>query len=240
MKTLLLFAALALSINVFGQSKKEQIITLNNSIDSLNTVLKTTRDNASKDIGGLNTTIVGLNSEITQLKSDVSSLESSTTKLTKENDKFKLDLGELSEKNLELEAKLKAIEVEKQNESSPLMFNLIVSNQRASPAGIVYSDGTIMTIADYKIELLDANTVIAAFVSEYAAAVYLEAEKDVVRIRSEAGAKTTYTFEKTKDDEVIIFQNYFYSGLFREFWSKTYKKDLNDNWKLINCEGDCD
>ena len=111
MKTLLLFATLALSINVFGQSKKEQIITLNNSIDSLNTVLKTTRDNASKDIGGLNTTIVGLNSEITQLKSDVSSLESSTTKLTKENDKFKLDLGELSEKNLELEAKLKIQEI---------------------------------------------------------------------------------------------------------------------------------
>ena len=84
---------------MFGQSKKEQIITLNNSIDSLNTVLVTTRANATKDIDGLN-------SEIAQLKSDVSSLESSMAKLTKENDKFKLDLKELSQKNLALEAKL--------------------------------------------------------------------------------------------------------------------------------------
>jgi hypothetical protein len=42
----------------------------------LNTVLSTTRDNASNDIGGLNTTIDGLNSELAQLRSDVSSLES--------------------------------------------------------------------------------------------------------------------------------------------------------------------
>ena len=105
MKNLLLFVALALSINVFGQSKKDQIITLNNSIDSLNTVLSTTRDNSAKDISSLN-------NEINQLKNDVSSLESSTTKLTKDNEKFKLDLAELSQKNLALEAKLKAIEEE--------------------------------------------------------------------------------------------------------------------------------
>lgn len=124
MKLLLTF--ILLSGVCFGQSKKEQIDALNNSIDSLNTVLSTTRDNASKDIDGLNTTIDGLNttidslnSEIAQLKSDVSSLESSVStlekdksKLTRENEKFKTDLDEMSKKNLELEAKLKAIEAE--------------------------------------------------------------------------------------------------------------------------------
>ncbi len=43
MKLLLTF--LILTGVCFGQSKKVQIIALNNSIDSLNTVLKNTRDN---------------------------------------------------------------------------------------------------------------------------------------------------------------------------------------------------
>ena len=102
MKKLLLFGVLALSINAFGQSKKEQIVALNYSIDSLNTVLSTARDKSSKDIQGLN-------SEITQLKNDVSSLESSTTKLTKDNEKLKLDMETISKKKLELEAELKAM-----------------------------------------------------------------------------------------------------------------------------------
>jgi outer membrane murein-binding lipoprotein Lpp len=106
MKNLLLFGVLALCLNSYGQSKKQQIVALNYSIDSLNIVLETTRDNASKDIDGLNTTIDSLNSEIAQLKSDVSSLESSTTKLTSDNEKLKLDLEEMSKKNLELEVKL--------------------------------------------------------------------------------------------------------------------------------------
>ena len=104
--TKLLLAFLLLSSVCFGQSKKEQIEALNHSIDSLNAVLSTTRDNASKAFGALNTTIDGLNSEIAQLKSDVSSLESSTNKLSKDNEKLKLDLEELSKKYLELEAKL--------------------------------------------------------------------------------------------------------------------------------------
>ena len=110
MKTL--FTFLLLSSVCLGQSKNAQIEGLNKTIDSLNIVLSTTRDNASRDIGALNTTIDGLNSEIAQLKNDVSSLESSTTKLTSDSEKLKLDLAEMSKKNLELEAKLKAIEAE--------------------------------------------------------------------------------------------------------------------------------
>ena len=89
MKTLLLFGAIALSINVFGQSKKDQIITLNNSIDSLNAVLVTTRDNSTKEIGSLNDKVKEVSDEVTALKSDLTNLQASNVKLTKENEKFK-------------------------------------------------------------------------------------------------------------------------------------------------------
>jgi regulator of replication initiation timing len=110
----LLITFVILSTTCFGQSKKEQIVALNHSIDSLNTLLSTTRDNASKDIESRDATIDSLQSEISQLKSAVSGLETSVStlekdksKLTLENEKFKTDLEEMSKKNLELEAKLK-------------------------------------------------------------------------------------------------------------------------------------
>lgn len=110
----LLITFLILSTTCFGQSKKEQIVSLNHSIDSLNTLLLTTRDNASKDIESRDATIDSLQSEISQLKSAVSGLETSVStlekdksKLTLENEKFKTDLAELSKKNLELADSLK-------------------------------------------------------------------------------------------------------------------------------------
>ena len=108
----LLFTFLLLSSVCLGQSKKDQIITLNTSIDSLNTVLSTTRDNASKDIGALNDKIGEISTKVTALRSDLTNLQASNNKLTKENEKFKTDLGELSKKNLQLDAKLKAVELE--------------------------------------------------------------------------------------------------------------------------------
>ena len=126
MKTLLLFAALALSINVFGQSKKEQIITLNNSIDSLNAVLVTTRDNSTKEIKSLNDKIKEVSDEVTALKSDLTNLQTSNVKLTKENEKLKLDLEELSQKNLTLEARVRAFQEEKY--SSQKSFTSITEN----------------------------------------------------------------------------------------------------------------
>ena len=90
MKNLLLFGVLALCLNSYGQSKKQQIVALNYSIDSLNVILSITRNKAAKDIGELNTTIEGLNTtieglnttievlseEISDLKRDLSELES--------------------------------------------------------------------------------------------------------------------------------------------------------------------
>ena len=108
----LLFAFILLSSVCFGQSKKDQIEGLNGTIDSLNTVLSTARDKASKESGALNTTIDGLNSEISQLKSDLAKMDASVTQLTRKNETYAKDLEELSKKNLELEAKLKEIKVE--------------------------------------------------------------------------------------------------------------------------------
>ena len=105
----LLFTFLLLSSVCLGQSKKKQIIALNNSIDSLNTVLSTTRDNSAKDISSLNDKIGEISAEVTTLKSDLTNLQSSNNELTKENEKFKTDLGELSKKNLELEETISAI-----------------------------------------------------------------------------------------------------------------------------------
>ena len=119
MKLLLTF--ILLTGVCFGQSRKEQIITLNKSIDSLNTVLSTTRDNSTKEATELNTTIEALNKEITVLKENVAELENTNVKATEENEKLKTDLGELTQQNLALEAKLKAIEVE--NESNTLYVN---------------------------------------------------------------------------------------------------------------------
>ena len=127
MKNLLLFGVLALCLNSYGQSKKQQIVALNYSIDSLNVILSITRNKAAKDIGELNTTIEGLNTtieglnttiedlseEISDLKRDLSELESSVSTLEKdksklalENEKFKTDLEEISKKNSDLEAKM--------------------------------------------------------------------------------------------------------------------------------------
>lgn len=102
MRNSLLFGALALSINAFGQSKKEQIAALNYSIDSLNTVLSKTIDNASKEADNLNKTINNLKTQNSQLKSDVSSLQSSRRTYEYEIDKLMTSFEQLAKKNLEL------------------------------------------------------------------------------------------------------------------------------------------
>jgi hypothetical protein len=90
----------------FSQSKKEQIESLNGTIDSLTTVLQTTRYNASHQVTVLNTTIDSLNTAISELKSGLSELRSSIAILEKDNailtlekKKFKTDLDDLNKKN---------------------------------------------------------------------------------------------------------------------------------------------
>jgi FtsZ-binding cell division protein ZapB len=118
MKNLLIF--LLISTTSFAQNKKEQIEILNFRVDSLNTVLKTTRANSAKDISILNDKIKEISEEVTALQGELTTLQASNNELSKgneklktdlgelskENDKLKTDLGELSKKKLELEAKL--------------------------------------------------------------------------------------------------------------------------------------
>ena len=104
----LLITFLLISGVCFGQNRKDQIEALNKSIDSLNTVLSTTRDNSAKDISSLNDKIKEVTDEVTALKSDLTNLQASNNKLSKENEKFKTDLEEMSKKNLELEGKISA------------------------------------------------------------------------------------------------------------------------------------
>ena len=124
MKNLLIF--LLISTTSFAQNKKEQIEILNFRVDSLNTVLATTRDNSDKDISLLNDKIKEISEEVTALKSDLTNLQTSNNKLSKENEKFKTDLGELSKKNLELEAKVQAVELKKTSFETVKVGNLEV------------------------------------------------------------------------------------------------------------------
>jgi regulator of replication initiation timing len=89
MKNLLIF--LLISTTSFAQNKKEQIEILNFRVDSLNTVLATTRDNSAKDISILN-------DKIKKVRDELTNLQTSNNKLPKENDKLKTILGELSKK----------------------------------------------------------------------------------------------------------------------------------------------
>jgi regulator of replication initiation timing len=109
----LLFTFILLSSICFGQSKKDQIESLNGTIDSLTSVLSNTRVKSVEDISSLNSKIKEISDEITAIKGELTNLQASSTKLTTENDKLKIDLGELFMKNLELEAKLKVVEEER-------------------------------------------------------------------------------------------------------------------------------
>ena len=239
MKLLPLSTLLLITILSYGQSKNQQIEFLTFRVDSLNNELSTTRDKAFKDIQSRDATIDGLKTELTQLKSDLSDLESFTTLLTTDNQILKLDMEEMSMKNLELEAKLITIEDEIKNKVDDLKLNLITFNEEESPAGIID-----MTVADYVIQLLDGSTVIDTFRSEYAEAVYFEPEEGVVYTRSEAGSQSTYYFRKIGTHEVTVIKTWYHpdfseDGHDEDIWIKTYKRNINNNWELFNCKGEC-
>ncbi len=237
MKLLPLCTLLLITSLSYGQSKKQQIEFLTFRVDSLNNELSTTRDKAFKDIQSRDATIDGLKKELTQLKSDLSDLESFTTLLTTDNQILKLDLEELSMKNLELEAKLITIEDVIKNKLDDLKLNLITFNEEELA-------GIDMTVADYVIQLLDGSTVIDTFRSEYAEAVYFEPEEGVVYTRSEAGSQSTYYFKKIGTHAVTFIKNWYHpdvgeDGHDEDVWIKTYKRNINNNWELFNCKGEC-
>ena len=133
MKNLLIF--LLISTTSFAQNKKEQIEILNFRVDSLNTVLATTRDNSAKDIRELN-------DKIKKVRDELTNLQTSNNKLSKENEKFKTDLGELSKKNLELEAKLEAVELEKTSFKTVKIGNQVWTSKNLDVA--TYRNGDVI------------------------------------------------------------------------------------------------
>jgi hypothetical protein len=90
MKNVLLFGALALCLNSYGQSKKEQIAALNYSIDSLNVVVQTERGNASQSIQALNMTIDLLNTDLLRIKNQaITDIDSLLKKIEKQRNVHK-------------------------------------------------------------------------------------------------------------------------------------------------------
>ena len=139
----LLFTFLLLSSVCLGQSKKDQIEGLNKSIDSLNTVLATTKDNSTKEIKSLNDKIKEVTDEVTALKSDLTNLQTSNNKLSKENEKFKTDLGELSKKNDKLKLDLEELDLEelsKENDILKLYLEELSMNFYNFPSGPIGSN----------------------------------------------------------------------------------------------------
>ena len=132
--------------------------------------------------------------------------------------------NELNNKSKKLDRQL--------NDLDGVNFLLNTSNKRASPAGI------ISFIADYTIQLTDGSSIIAVF--EDSGEGYISEEKDYVSIRTDAGSERTYKYKNDRNGSVRVSLNFFFDGMENEIWRKTYKKYNKNDWRLFNCEGDCE
>ena len=231
-KMLFLVFALANTV-VYAQSKKQQIITLNNRVDSfrlaLSNEIKLSNENSNK-----------LNSRVDSLYDNLSSLNSMLKNYSDSLVYFKNYSYSAYDKIVELDNELKkkeliidSLKAESNNttKASDFRFNLIMSNKRESPALV------IPFLADYKIQLLYGNSVIAVF--DDIGSAFLPDEKDAVYITTDAGSTRTYSLKSNTIDEVSITQNFFLGGVIdRDVWTKTYKN--YSHWELMRCEGDCE
>lgn len=101
MNKILIMAVMIFTVSfASAQSKTKQILSLNQSIDSLRLVLSTTRDSLVKDIQQLNITIKGLNANIkeitkekTTLKNDLTISQNSNNRLSTGLKNAQLDLS---------------------------------------------------------------------------------------------------------------------------------------------------
>lgn len=235
-KSLTLLISLIIVYSAFSQSKKEQIETLTFKVDSLQqlifnerTINKVRVNELDEDISKLRKEMVGVQKELTQAK--IALLEQEKASKNKQ-----LAFDERERNLLDSISFFKKEMDSLQNKTHiDLHFSLNVSNKRESPATC------ISFIADNTIVLKEGNNIIAVF--EDSGEGFIPNEKDVVWIRTEVPSTRTYSFEKRKNDEVKVNQHFFCSEVDPMIdvvaWSKTYKKDLHGNWKLINCKGEC-
>jgi hypothetical protein len=239
-KILLLVFAIANTV-VYAQSKKQQIIILNDEIFTLNNRVDSFRLALSKEIKLSNENSNKLNSRVDSLYDNLSSLNSMLKNYSDSLVYFKNYSYSAYDKIVELDNELKkkeliidSLRTESNNttNASDFRFNLIMSNKRESPATVV------SFLADYKIQLLFGNSVIAVF-DDIGNAVMSD-EKDAVYITTDAGSTRTYSIQSNTIDEVSITQNFFLgsASIDRDVWTKTYKN--YSHWELMRCEGDCE
>ena len=231
-KMLFLVFAMANTV-VYAQSKKQQIITLNNRVDSFRLAL-------SNEIKLSNENSIKLNSKVDSLYDNLGSLNSMLKNYSDSLVYFKNYSYSAYNKIVELDNELKkkeliidSLKAESNNitKASDFRFNFIMSNKRESPAAV------IPFIADYKIQLLYGNSVIAVF-DDFGNAKFNRAE-DAVYITTSSGSCRTYSLKSNTIDEVSITQHFFLGGVIdRDVWTKTYKN--YSHWELMRCEGDCE
>jgi hypothetical protein len=112
MTKIILSAVMVFTMTIANaQSKKKQIENLTFSLDSLNTVLSNTRDNANKQITSLNERIKEISDDVTVLMTDLTNLQSSNDSLRNENDKLKTDYGKSSQEILDLKLELSSKDI---------------------------------------------------------------------------------------------------------------------------------
>ena len=243
-KMLFLVFALANTV-VYAQSKKQQIIILNNRVDSfrlaLSNEIKLSNENSNKlnsrvdsfRLALSNETQVKLKNEkrdalkINNLKIEIKNSEAA---LEAERNLNNIYYNELKKKELIIDS-LRA-ESNNTTKGSDFRFNLIEINQQESPIP------KWEYISDYKIELLYGNSVVDSF--EDFGKGYLSDEKDAVYITTDAGSRRTYSLKSNTIDEVSITQNFFLgsASIDRDVWTKTYEN--YSHWELMRCEGDCE
>ena len=242
-KMLFLVFALANTV-VYAQSKKKQIITLNSRVDSfrlaLSSEIKLSNENSLKLNNRVDSFRLALSSErqskLSNEKRDA--LKINNLKIEIKNSEAALEAERNLNNILNNELKMKeliidSLRAESNNitKGSDFRFNLIMSNKRESPAVV------IPFIADYKIQLLYGNSVIAVF-DDFGKATFNRAE-DAVYITTSTGSCRTYSLKSNTIDEVSITQNFFLGGVIdRDVWTKTYKN--YSHWELMRCEGDCE
>ena len=214
----LLFTFILLSGVCFGQNKKEQLLSLNQSIDSLELVLSIARDNAAKDI-------LNLDNEINQLKTDVSSLQKTVSKVNKESDKLKKDLAELSKKNLELESKTptrwdieQLVPYVNEGEPVPYKFSLIKGNVNIAK----YTEELDERLC-YNTIKNNGNSIEWLFNDTYYEYLIKNASINSVSVQYNMYGWDSEGVNKVKTNK----------------WQRDYKKNSSGKWEEIKCAGDC-
>jgi len=221
----------------FSQSKKEQIEILNSRVDSFRLALleetQTKLRNEKRDalkIIDLNNSIKNKNIVNENLSQQNSSLQEKYNQA-----QLKLETVDSATKDsiLKLQKKIGLLTqqiLDNTKKVSDFKFNLIKSNTRESPAA------SVSFLADYEIQLLYGNSVISVF--EDVGEGWLSDEKDFVSIRTDVPSERSYTLISNNIGEVKITHKFFFGGMEKNVWTKTYKN--YPNWKLTHCEGDCE